>query len=111
MPNVSHPQSVKSAGYHDAAAEALSKQVNYRPFRDASGSAQMPFLVKYAEFKHMSAADLQTWVNKLTPDQVDQLADRLRDVANEADGDPDKFAADRIKEFEHGLSKDHVPLP
>jgi peptidoglycan hydrolase-like protein with peptidoglycan-binding domain len=102
---------LKAAGYHDAAAEALSKQVNYRPFRDASGSAQMPFLVKYAELKHMSVADLQKWVNRLTPDQVDELGDRLRDVANEADGDPDKFAADRIKGFEHDLSKDHVPLP
>jgi peptidoglycan hydrolase-like protein with peptidoglycan-binding domain len=104
-------QFLKAAGYHDAAAEALSKQVNYRPLRDASGSAQMPFLAKYAELKHIGAADLQKWVNKLTPDQVDHLGDRLRDVANEADGDPDKFAADHIKGFEHDLTKDHVPLP
>jgi hypothetical protein len=44
---------LKAAGYDGAAAQALSKQDGV--ISGASGAAQMPFLAKYAEMKHLNA--------------------------------------------------------
>ena len=42
-------------------------------------AAQMPFLAKYAEFKHMTPDQLRSWVNSLTPDQVHEILMLLKD--------------------------------
>ena len=80
---------LKAAGYDGAAADALSKQDGI--LSGASGSAQMPFLAKYAQYKHLTPDQLQKWVNSLTPDQVQHLSQRLLQTAGDSNGDPSQF--------------------
>lgn len=80
---------LKAAGYNDAAAAALSKQDGV--LSDASGSAQMPFLAKYARYKHLTPDQLEKWVNGLTPDQVQHLSQRLLQTVGDSHGDPNQF--------------------
>lgn len=80
---------LKAAGYDDAAANALSKQDGI--LSGASGSAQMPFLAKYAQYKHLTPNQLEKWINSLTPDQVKHLSQRLLQTAGDSNGDPNQF--------------------
>jgi LysM repeat protein len=121
---------LKAAGYSDAAAQALSAQDGI--LSGATGSAQMPFLAKYAELKHMSPLQLRDWVNRLTPDQVGNLSKSLLQTAGDCHGDPGAFTAgppqteyiaggdgfavpitlaNTVSAFESNLAYDHVPRP
>jgi predicted Zn-dependent peptidase len=80
---------LKAAGYDDAAANALSKQDGI--LSGASGSAQMPFLAKYAQYKHLTPNQLEKWINSLTPNQVKHLSQRLLQTAGDSNGDPNQF--------------------
>jgi hypothetical protein len=51
----------------------------------------MPFLAKYADYKHMTTTQLQAWVNSLTPAQVDNLSKCLLQSAGDSNGDLDQF--------------------
>jgi hypothetical protein len=77
-----------AAGYSDAAAGALSRQV---PFGSGSarGSAQMPILAKYARIKHLEK--LQEWVSGLSPKQLNELSELLLATASDTHGNPDEF--------------------
>ena len=57
----------------------------------AAGSGQLPFLQKYAELKHVPADRLQSWINSLSPDQVEQLSKRVLQTAGDSEGDPGHF--------------------
>lgn len=117
-----------SAGYNEAAANALSKQGGV--LSGAAGSGQLPFLQKYAELKHVSPDRLQQWINSLSPDQVEQLSKRVLQTAGDSEGDPGHFTdgpaqtkiiatgspfpaqvtlANTIGVFEKYLDGDHVP--
>lgn len=117
-----------SAGYNEAAANALSKQGGV--LSGAAGSGQLPFLQKYAELKHVSPDRLQQWVNSLSPDQVEQLSKRVLQSAGDSEGDPSHFTdgaaqtriistgspfpatvtlANTVGVFEKYLDGDHVP--
>jgi hypothetical protein len=61
-------------GYTAAAAEMLSKRIDYS-FNAASGSSQMDFLVKYAKAKQIDQARLRDWINGLTPAQIRILSE------------------------------------
>jgi LysM repeat protein len=121
---------LKAAGYDGAAAQALSKQDGV--ISGASGAAQMPFLAKYAEMKHLNPTQLQNWVNSLTPDQVQHLSERLLQTAGDAHGEASQFTngppqtaiisggspypaiiilTNTLGEFEKNLAYDHVPHP
>ena len=121
---------LKTAGYSEAAADALSQRDGL--LSGAPGAAQMPFLAKYAEFKHMTPDQLRSWVNSLTPDQVGHLSQRLLQTAGDCHGDPSRFTdgpprtaflpegegmpveitlADSLGVFDSYLSYDKVPHP
>jgi hypothetical protein len=120
---------LKAAGYSEAAADALSQRDGL--LSGAPGAAQMPFLAKYAGFKHMTTDQLRNWVNSLTPDQVKHLSQRLLETAGDCEGDPGRFTdgpprtalipnegypveitlADSVGVFEGYLNHDHVPHP
>jgi LysM repeat protein len=121
---------LKAAGYNDAAAQALSARDGITS--GAAGAAQMPFLDKYAQFKHMTPDQLRNWVNSLTPDQVSNLSRRLLQTAAECHGDPSQFTngppetefipntagwatmitLDKtVGVFDDNLTYDHVPHP
>ncbi len=120
---------LKAAGYNDAAAKALSKQDGI--ISGASGAAQMPFLAQYAKMKHLDPAQLQSWVNSLSPDQVQDLSSRLLQTAGDAKGNASDFTngppqtvfidgggfavpitlTNTLGEFEKNLAYDHVPHP
>lgn len=120
---------LKAAGYSDAAANALSKRDGI--LSGASGSAQMPFLAKYAQYKHLSPAALEAWVNSLTPDQAQNLSKRLLQTAGDSGGDAAKFTdgpaqtviisggyypveatlSNTVGVFDSGLDFDHVTHP
>jgi hypothetical protein len=51
----------------------------------------VPFLVKYAAMEHLSTAQLQKWVNSLTPGQLDTLDKCLLQTAGDSNGDPANF--------------------
>ncbi len=122
---------LKAAGYGNAAASALSGQDGI--FSGAAGSAQMPFLAKYAQYKNLSTSQLQQWVNSLTPDQVNNLAKCLQQTAGDSKGDPAQFTngpaqtavipdytggwasiitlANTVGVFDSNLNYSHVPHP
>jgi len=120
---------LKSAGYDEVAAEALSKQGGL--ISDASGASQIPFLVKYGQLKNMTSDQLQKWVNSLSTDQINAVSNRLQQTASDSDGNPGNFTdgprqtvfiaggdgyavqvtrADTLSVFEEYLKYDHVPL-
>lgn len=80
-----------AAGYNEAAADALSRQGGIAS--GAAGSAQMPFLTKYAQLKGMTRDQLVKWINSLTQDQVKHLSARLLQAAGDCSGNPDQFTA------------------
>jgi hypothetical protein len=120
---------LKSAGYDDEAAQALSRRGEI--LSGATGGSQMPFLAKYAEYKNMTAEQMQDWVNSLTPDQVEDLSKRLLQTAGDSEGDVANFTdgpaqstyinsggwpveitlANTVGVFEDYLRYDQVPLP
>lgn len=121
---------LKAGGYNDAAAGALSQQGGV--ISGASGAAQMPFLAKYAEMKHLTPTQLQGWVKRLTPEQVNSLAACLLQTAGDSSGNAGNFTngppqtqiitggswypaeitlANTLGAFEGNLAHDHVPLP
>ena len=121
---------LKAGGYDSAASGALSKRDGL--ISGASGASQMPFLTKYAQMKHMSPDQLQSWVNSLTPDQVQHLSNRLLQTAGDSGGDPKNFTngppqktfvgaetgfpvevteANTMGVFDGYLNYDHVPHP
>ncbi len=121
---------LQAAGYDSAAAGALSKQGGITS--GASGAAAMPFLAKYAEMKHLTPAQLTSWVNSLTPDQVNNLAGRLLQTAGDSHGSLANFTngppqtriitgdgtypaeitlTNTLGVFEGNLAHDHVPHP
>jgi hypothetical protein len=120
---------LKAGGYGDAAANTLDKQDGI--LSGASGSAQMPFLEKYAQYKHLTPDQLQKWVNSLTPDQVQHLSQRLLQAAGDSNGDPAQFTdgppqtaiiptgdipaevtlVNTVGVFDSYLNNDHVPHP
>jgi len=121
---------LQAAGYDKTAAAALSKQDGV--ISGASGAAQMPFLAKYAQFKHLTPVQLQNWVNSLTPDQVNNLSADLLQTAGDSHGNPADFIngppqtqiitggswypaqitlANTFGVFESNLAHDHVPQP
>jgi LysM repeat protein len=124
-------QFLTAAGYDAEAADVLSKQDGI--LSGASGSAQLPFLAKYAEYKHMTPEQLKDWVNSLTPDQVSNLSKRLLQTAGDSNGEPSQFTdgpaqqklivdyssgyaqyltlANTVGVFENYLNYDHVPHP
>ncbi|PFH08640.1 LysM domain-containing protein [Collimonas sp. PA-H2] len=120
---------LKSAGYDDFAAEALSKQGGL--ISDATGASQIPFLAKYGQLKHMTPDQLQKWVNSLSADQINAVANRLQQTASDSSGNPENFIdgprqtvyiasadgyaapvtrANTLSVFEEYLKYDHVPL-
>ncbi len=80
---------LKSAGYNDAAAAALSERGGI--LSGGSGAGQMPFLAKYAAYKHMTPDQLMDWANSLSPDQVKHLSRRLLQTAGDSKGDAAQF--------------------
>lgn len=122
---------LETAGYNDGAAEALSKQDGI--ISGAAGAAQLPFLAKYAALKHMTADQLTRWVNGLSPRQMENLSNRLLQVAGDAKGDAAEFTdgppqktfitdystgmsaeitlSNTVGVFDNYLNSDHVPHP
>lgn len=122
---------LKAAGYNDAASDALSKQGGL--VSGAKGAAQMPFLAKYAELKHLRPDQLVNWVNGLSADQVKHLSERLLQTAGDSNGDAGQFTngppqkgditdpstgyttqvtlANTVGVFDDYLNYDHVPHP
>jgi hypothetical protein len=122
---------LKAAGYNDAAADALSKQGGL--ISGAKGAAQMPFLAKYAELKHLKPDQLVNWINSLSPEQVKHLSERLLQTAGDSKGDAGQFTdgppqtssitdyttgyttqvtlANTVGVFDGYLNYDHVPHP
>jgi peptidoglycan hydrolase-like protein with peptidoglycan-binding domain len=119
---------LKAAGYNDAAAAALSEQGGVAS--GGAGAAQMPFLAKYAAYKHMTPDQLMNWVNSLSPDQVEHLSGRLLQTAGDSNGDAGQFTdgppqttyissgegygsdvtlANTVGVFDDYLNYDHVP--
>lgn len=76
-----------AAGYGPAAASALSERTSYAPLGDSSGLSPMPFFVRYAELKGISADRLQQWLNRLTPAQANSAATVMREIAMTYEGD------------------------
>jgi len=119
---------LQAAGYNSNAADALSKQDGV--ISGASGAAQMPFLAKYAQLKHLTPNQMMAWVNHLTPGQVHNLGLSLLMVAGDCHGDPSQFTdgpiqtavvggefpavipvSNTVTAFEQQLAYDHVPHP
>ena len=122
---------LEAAGYDNAAASVLSKQDGI--LSGASGSAQMPFLAKYAQYKNLTPTQLQQWVNSLTPNQVGNLSKCLLQTAGDSNGKPDQFTngpaqtavipnyagggaaiitlANTVGVFDSNLNYDHVTHP
>jgi LysM domain len=121
---------LEAGGYDSAAAGALSKRDGL--ISGAAGASQMPFLTKYAQMKHMSPDQLQSWVNSLSPSQVQSLSNRLLQTAGDSGGDPKDFTngppqktfvgaetgfpvevtkANTMGVFDGYLNYDHVPHP
>jgi peptidoglycan hydrolase-like protein with peptidoglycan-binding domain len=119
---------LKAAGYNDAAAAALSEQGGV--ISGGGGAPQMPFLAKYAAYKHMTPDQLMNWVNSLSPDQVKHLSLRLLQTAGDCKGDAGQFTdgppqttviasnggfgsvitlANTVGVFDDYLNYDHVP--
>jgi LysM repeat protein len=120
---------LKSAGYDDVAADALSKQGSV--ISDAAGASQIPFLAKFAQLKKMTPDQIRNWVNSLSADQVDAVSKRLQQTASDSGGKPGNFTdgprqtvfiagadgyavqvtrANTLGVFEEYLKYDHVPL-
>jgi LysM repeat protein len=76
-------------GYSSAAASALSHEGGL--LSGAGGVSGMPFLVKYAAMEHLSTAQLQKWVNSLSPGQLKTLDQCLLQTAGDSDGNPANF--------------------
>jgi LysM repeat protein len=121
---------LKGAGYNDAAAQALSGRDGITS--GAAGAGQMPFLTKYAQFKHMTPDQLRNWVNSLTSEQVSHLSARIQQTAGDCHGDPRQFTDgppqvqtipnsdgpateitldNTLGVFDGNLTYDHVPHP
>jgi hypothetical protein len=122
---------LQAGGYSPTAANALSGQDGL--LSGASGSSGLPFLDKYAQMKHMSPAQLQSWVNSLSPDQVKLLSANLLQTAGDSKGNTSAFTDgppqtatitdfssgystvltlnNTLGVFEGNLKHDHVPLP
>jgi hypothetical protein len=121
---------LEAAGYDQSAATTLSKQDGV--LSGALGAAQMPFLAKYAKFKNLTPVELRSWVNSLTPAQVNNLSADLLQTTGDShvksadftngpaqtqfipagDGVPAEISlANTFGVFETNLANDHVPQP
>lgn len=80
---------LQAGGFGAAAAHALSPRDGI--ISGATGAAQVPFLERYGQMRGLSPAQMQHWVNSLTPAQVDDLASLLLQTAGDSEGDPAKF--------------------
>jgi len=76
-------------GYSPAAASALSPEGGL--LSGAGGVSGVPFLMKYAAMEHLSTAQLQKWVNSMTPDQLHTLDKLLLQTAGDSNGNPANF--------------------
>jgi LysM repeat protein len=76
-------------GFNSTAASALSHEGGL--LSGSGGVSGVPFLVKYAQMEHLSTAQLQKWVNGLTPSQLDTLDKCLLQTAGDSKGDPANF--------------------
>ncbi|HEY2464525.1 MAG TPA: LysM peptidoglycan-binding domain-containing protein [Steroidobacteraceae bacterium] len=80
---------LQAGGYSKAAAGALSSQDGL--LTGAGGSSGVPFLVRYANMKHLTTEQLQSWVNGLTQAQVKTLDQCLLQTAGDSNGNPLEF--------------------
>jgi LysM repeat protein len=76
-------------GYSAAAASALSHEGGL--LSGAGGVSGIPFLVKYGAMEHLSTAQLQSWVNSLSPSQLNTLDQCLLQTAGDSNGNPANF--------------------
>jgi hypothetical protein len=76
-------------GYSAAAASALSHEGGL--LSGAGGVSGIPFLVKYGAMAHLSTAQLQSWVNSLSPSQLNTLDQCLLQTAGDSNGNPANF--------------------
>ncbi len=74
-----------AGGYDPAAAATLSRRVDFPS--GYAGTAQIPLLARYAEFKKI---DLQKWINELSQrsGQIELLSETVLGALNEGQGDP-----------------------
>ena len=122
---------LQAAGYNANAASALSSRDGL--LSGAAGAAQMPFLAKYAEMKHLGTDQLMSWVNSLSPSQLKDLSGCLLQTAGDAHGDTGQFTngppqttyivdyssgmatpitlSNTLGVFEQNLNASHVPHP
>ena len=80
---------LEAGGFSPSAASALSHEGGL--LSGAGGTSGMPFLAKYAEMEHLSTAQLQKWVNSLTPSQLSTLDQCLLQTAGDSNGNPANF--------------------
>jgi hypothetical protein len=76
-------------GYSPAAASALSHEGGL--LSGAGGVSGIPFLVKYGAMENLSTAQLQKWVNSLSPSQLNTLDQCLLQTAGDSNGNPANF--------------------
>lgn len=122
---------LQAAGYDVNAAAALSSRDGL--LSGAAGAAQMPFLAKCAEMKHLSPDQLKSWANSLSRSQLKDLSGCLLQTAGDAHGDTGQFTngppqttyitdygsgmatpitlSNTLGVFEQNLNASHVPLP
>jgi hypothetical protein len=76
-------------GFSPAAASALSHEGGL--LSGAGGVSGVPFLARYAQMQHLSTAQLQKWLNGLTPSQLSTLDQCLLQTAGDSNGNPANF--------------------
>lgn len=80
---------LEAGGFSPAAASALSHEGGL--LSGAGGVSGVPFLAKYAAMEHLSTAQLQKWINGLTPGQLSTLDQCLLQTAGDSNGNPANF--------------------